>query len=102
MREYRASKSLRIFRASLPTALVGVLGLVALVTDAPGQSSTEYRELITRIPRAANMAMIFNVEKIVKSPLGVRQGWTRASRKPLTTACRACRRSRKGLFWRRR
>ncbi len=58
----------------------GGLGLVvffALATRAPAQSPINYRQMVARIPSNSNSVVIFNVQKILNSPLGTRDGWAK-------------------------
>jgi hypothetical protein len=69
--------SLRIAPSVGRAVGLSLIALVALAASGPGQARAQYRELVARIPGDSNTAVIFNVQKIVNSPLGVKQGWAK-------------------------
>lgn len=67
------SKSLA--QSALRGGLASLVLLVATASAARAQAPTQYRSLVAQIPSGANTVMIYNVQKILASPMGVRQGW---------------------------
>lgn len=59
----------------LAGTLLGLILVLGSALPAAGQTATPYRQLVSRIPSGANTVLIFNVEKILRSPMGVRLGW---------------------------
>lgn len=49
--------------------------VVAVAAFATSKASAEFRELVARIPGASNAVIIYNVQKILNSPMGVQRGW---------------------------
>ena len=54
--------------------LVGTFALGSLAMDA-SPASAQFHDLAKRIPDTANTIVIFNVKKILSSPLAVRENW---------------------------
>lgn len=55
---------------------IGVGLLIAVVVLAmAGPAAAQFRDLVSHIPNGANAVVILNVEKILSSPLGEREGW---------------------------
>ena len=48
---------------------------VLLVLVIAGPAAAQFRDLVSQVPNGANALVILNVEKIVSSPLGEKQGW---------------------------
>jgi hypothetical protein len=49
--------------------------LVQLPSASSLQAQDQFGQLVARIPRSANAVVILNMEKILASPMGVREGW---------------------------
>ncbi len=59
-------KSQRVWKVVLGATLV-------LVMASP--AAAQFRDLVFHVPNGANAIVILNVEKILASPLGEKQGW---------------------------
>ena len=52
----------------------GLTGVLAVLVMA-GPAAAQFRDLVSHVPNGANALVILNVEKILSSPLGEREGW---------------------------
>lgn len=64
-----------VARSAFYTCGAAWLVLVASAVWAADPVPAQYRDLVSRVPSGANLVMIYNVQKILSSPMGVSQGW---------------------------
>jgi len=53
--------------------IVGAVALAMLAGVRTAQA--QFRDLVSNLPNGSNAILIFNVEKVLASPMGVKQGW---------------------------
>ena len=49
--------------------------VAACLGPAASQSSAQFQDMVRHVPKGANAIMILNVDNILASPMGVREGW---------------------------
>jgi len=48
---------------------------ILLLSSTPGWADDSFRELVARLPRTTNAVAIFNMDKIKKSPMAIKEGF---------------------------
>jgi hypothetical protein len=54
--------------------LLGVFAAAVVILSA-NLAKAQFGDLIVRLPKSANAVVLLNIEKIVNSPMGIREGW---------------------------
>ena len=70
----RTTRFARTSTLVLSAAMLGAL-LVELAGASSLYAQDSFAQLVDRIPRSANAVVILNMERVLASPMGVREGW---------------------------
>ena len=57
--------------------VLGTLLILTATTILATPAAAQFRELANRLPRAANTLVVVNLEQMLQSPQGIREGWSK-------------------------
>ena len=55
-----------------------LLGLTLTITAGSNLARAEFKDMLRLVPGEANALLVVDVEKVLKSPMAIREGWPQA------------------------